>query len=304
MTQKKYMDIVRLGHKTTQGILNVGDNIIIQEKIDGANASFKREGDILRAYSRNHELLGEDGLGGFRQWVTNTFEPSKLIDGITYFGEWTNPHKVKYPDFTKQFFLFDLYNEYLEEYFDFSAVEQEAKRLGINTVPILYRGAYQSFEHLQSFLGKSMLGGKLGDIETNEGIVVKRSDYKDRFGNQQFVKLVVDEFREVQSQKPARDPNQAESLEAQWVTNNLTRARVDKMLLKLVDEDVIDAEFGIEDMGTILKNINKRLIDDMTKEEADYLPQEYEVSEIGKAVARKSPLIIKQIIIDKETQLV
>ena len=40
---KKYMDVVRLGHKTTEGVLNVGDKIVIQEKIDGANASFKKE---------------------------------------------------------------------------------------------------------------------------------------------------------------------------------------------------------------------------------------------------------------------
>jgi hypothetical protein len=32
----------RLGHKTTLGVLNEGDHIVIQEKIDGANASFRK----------------------------------------------------------------------------------------------------------------------------------------------------------------------------------------------------------------------------------------------------------------------
>lgn len=40
MEQKKYHSIIRYGHKSTQDVLNKGDKIIIQEKIDGANASF------------------------------------------------------------------------------------------------------------------------------------------------------------------------------------------------------------------------------------------------------------------------
>lgn len=62
---KKYLDIVRLGHKATVGVLNEGDQIVIQEKLDGANASFKREGDTIVAFSRNTQLSPENNLRGF-----------------------------------------------------------------------------------------------------------------------------------------------------------------------------------------------------------------------------------------------
>ena len=47
MEQKKYQDITRLGHKSTIGVLGEGDNIVIQEKLDGANASFPQPPERL-----------------------------------------------------------------------------------------------------------------------------------------------------------------------------------------------------------------------------------------------------------------
>lgn len=304
MTQKKFTDVVRMGHKMTKGVFNEGDMITVTEKIDGANASFKRDGNSMNvlSFSRNNPLTGTDGLNGFKKWVDETIDARKLLDGVIYFGEWLNPHKVKYaPEHTKTFILFAIFNEFTQEYVNFSMVRDEARRLNLKLVPVFYEGPYKSYEHLQSFVGKTELEGTLGGEITGEGIVVVNYNYKDRYGDQVFTKMVVEKFAEVQHQKAPRDPNTPESLEALWVKDNMTVARVEKLLLKLVDEGIIEEEFGIEDMGTILKNINRRLIDDMIKEEVDYLPEGYELKEIGRAVAGKSPSIIKEII--KERQM-
>src|SRR5690349_17818215 len=109
MEQKKYTDIIRLGHKNTLGVLNEGDNIIVQEKIDGANASLRRDGDVIRAYSRNKELSEDNNLGGFYQFA-QSLDVEELKHDLIYFGEWTNPHKVKYPENTKKFYLYDTYD--------------------------------------------------------------------------------------------------------------------------------------------------------------------------------------------------
>ncbi|WP_064199095.1 RNA ligase family protein [Brevibacillus brevis] len=297
MDQKKYMDVVRLGHKTTIGVLTEGDQIIIQEKIDGANASFRydEETDTIRAFSRNTELNEENTLGGFYQW-TQQLPKEELMLGAIYFGEWLNPHKVKYPEYMKQFFLFDIYNTYTGEYVEFSMVEDEAKRLELNLVPVFYKGDYKGYEHLESFVGKSMLGGKLGDLETGEGIVVKNIKYKDRFSKQLFVKLVTDVFREVQSQKAPKDPNQLKTPEMVFVEQYVTQARIEKFLYKLVDEGVLDAQFGIEDMGLILKSLNGRIYEDLLKEESDYLPVNFEEKELRKSIGRVVPLLVKGIL--------
>lgn len=301
MNQKKYHDIVRLGHRSTIDVLNKGDKIVIQEKIDGANASFRKDGDTIRTYSRNHELTQEDGLGGFRQWVQENIDVNELLDDVIYFGEWTNTHKVKYIEqHTKSFFLYDLFVVEDEDgnghYESFDAVRHEAKHLGLKLVPVFYEGEYIDFEHLKGFIGRTDIGGTVQDERMGEGIVVKNVDYKDRFGNQKFVKLVHEKFAEIQKQKLPKDPMVELTQEQVFVDQTVTEARVDKLLHKLVDEGVLNEHFGIEDMGVILKNIAPRVREDILKEERDLLPQTYDEKSLSKALGRTVAKTVKKII--------
>jgi hypothetical protein len=292
--QKKYMDVVRLGHRSTIGVLNEGDQIVIQEKLDGANASFKRDGNRILAFSRNTQLDEHETLRGFYQW-TQTLNPLELLEGVIYYGEWLVKHKLNYGSNMQQFYLFDIYNEFLGEYVDFLMVKGEASRLNINLIPVFYEGQYQSFEHLMSFVGQSQLGN------VGEGVVVKNVNYKDRFGHQKFVKLVSEGFAEVQKQKLPKDPNAPQPPESKFVNECLTKARVEKLLYKLVDEGTLDEQFSIEDMGTILKNLGGRVFEDMMKEESDSLPQEYDEKLIRKAIGGKLAQIVKCIISERES---
>ncbi|MEE5181073.1 RNA ligase family protein [Bacillus subtilis] len=304
--QKKYQDIVRLGHRSTVDVLKEGDHIVIQEKIDGANASFRRVGNELVAFSRRQQLTPENTLGGFYEFVKSL--DIHIGEGLVFFGEWTNPHKVKYPEHEKKFFLYDIYDLEQEKYLPFEFVKNTGKALGLNIVPVFYEGEYQGFDHLMSFVGKTELGGKLGDVETGEGIVVKNIDYLDRFGKQKFVKLVTDNFREVQKQKAPKDPKIALTAEQKFVDATVTEARIDKMLHKFVDEGILDENFGIEDMGTILKNMGERIKEDILKEEGDSFSeiisdgdtnvegQEIDEKQLSRAIGRTVPKIVKQII--------
>ncbi|NRR22829.1 RNA ligase family protein [Brevibacillus sp. MS2.2] len=300
MEQKKYTDIIRLGHQTTEGVFKEGDSIIIQEKLDGANASFRydEETNCIRAFSRNMELHEEENLHGFFQW-TQQLPKEEIVAGMVYFGEWLNPHKIKYPQYEKQFIIFDMYDTAACEYVDFPIVEREAQRLGLHLVPVFYRGEYQGEEHLKSFVGKTALGGKLRDEEIGEGIVVKNADYRDHFGRQLFVKIVTDVFCEVKRQKPPKDPNQPKSEEVLFVEQYVTLARVEKFLYKLIDEGVLEETFDVKDMGVILKNLNLRIYEDLLKEEADALPDGYDEKELRKVISKVIPLFVKEIFSEK-----
>ncbi|NRR00995.1 RNA ligase family protein [Brevibacillus sp. RS1.1] len=300
MEQKKYTDVIRLGHQTTEDIFNEGNFIIIQEKLDGANASFRydEETNNIRAFSRNMELHEEENLHGFFQW-TQQLAKEEIVAGMVYFGEWLNPHKIKYPQYEKQFFLFDMYDTVACEYVDFAIVERKAQRLGLHLVPVFYQGEYQGEEHLKSFVGKTALGGRLRDEEIGEGIVVKNADYRDRFGRQLFVKIVTDVFSEVKRLKPPKDPNQPKSGEVLFVEQYVTRARVEKFLYKLIDEGVLEETFGVKDMGAILKNLNLRIQEDLFKEEADSLPDGYDEKELRKAISKVIPLFVKELFSEK-----
>lgn len=291
---KKYQEIVRLGHKTTFGVLKEGDHIVIQEKIDGANASFRNINGEIVAFSRNHQLSEGNTLGGFYEFVKGL--QITIGEGLICFGEWTNPHKVKYPEHQKEFFLYDIYDIVEQKYLPFETVKAIGESLGLNIVPVFYEGEYKSFEHLQSFVGKTALGGKLGEIETGEGIVVKNVDYTDRFGNQVFVKLVTEKFAEVQKQKLPKDPKIALTQEQVFVDITVTEPRIDKFLHKFVDEGILDEHWGIEDMKVILKNMNQRIKEDILKEEKDLLSGDYDDKQLSKAIARKVALTVKEII--------
>ena len=147
-----------------------------------------------------------------------------------------------------------------------------------------------------SFVGKSALGGVLGDIETGEGIVVKNTKYRDRFGNQKFVKLVTDKFAEVQHQKAPKDPKIELTQEQVFVDQTVTEARVEKFLHKFVDEGILEDTYGIEDMGIILRNMNTRVKEDILKEERDLLAEIYDEKQLSKAVGRTVANTVKRIL--------
>lgn len=293
---KKYTDIVRLGHKTTFGVLEVGDLITITEKIDGANASFiLNEFNEVDCFSRNNQVTEGNTLRGYYGWIKENIKPELLNPKFRYYGEWCISHKIQYkPEYYQNFYLFNVYDEELSEYLSDDVMRSEANRIGIKTVDLLYEGEYISFEHLLTFVGQSKMAINIG-----EGIVVKNVNYKDKYGNQVFVKLVSDEFRETQKQKAPKDPNRPISIEQEFINMTVTKARVDKLLHKLVDENILEEKFGIEDMGLILKNLGSRIYEDVMKEESDSLPENYEVQILRKAIGGLLPKIVKDIIINK-----
>lgn len=293
---KKYTDIVRLGHRSTVGVLNEGDYIEVSEKLDGANASFKlNEDGNVDGFSRNTPVDEINTLRGYYGWIKENIKLELLNPRYRYFREWLVSHHIQYKqEYYQKFYLFSVYDDELQEYLSDEIVENEAVRLGLNTAPILYKGQYISFEHLMSFVGKSDMAVNFG-----EGIVVKNVKYRDKFGHQCFVKLVHEDFTEVQKQKPPKDPNRPATPEQEFANMCVTKARVDKMLYKLVGEGILESDFGIEDMRLILSNLGTRIYEDIIKEESDLLPEGYEIQPLRKAIGSKIPQIVKEIISNK-----
>jgi ATP-dependent RNA circularization protein (DNA/RNA ligase family) len=281
---KKYMDVVRHGKTFTQSTLEGNPDIVIQEKLDGANASFKREGDTILCFSRNTQLDEHNTLRGFYNWVQENINANELVEGATYFGEWLVRHKLSYGENENKFYLFDIYDEETERYIGFNLVKLQAEKLNLNLVPIFYEGQFQSLEHIQSFVGKSMLG------EHGEGVVVKNVSFTDKHGNQLFTKFVSDVFAEKAQVKKHTVKQPTDQLQ-DFVNSTVNTARVSKIIHKLVDEGVLEEDYAIEDMGTILKNTGTRVFDDVVKEELDEL-----LKVVKSKIGRMLPQIVKQVL--------
>ena len=297
---KKYMDIIRYDKSGTQDIIKEGDCISITEKIDGANASFCLDNENslgISCYSRNQILTEDNRLRGFYDWIVNNIVPikNKLNPNYRYIGEWLVSHKVSYKeDAYYNFYLFSIWNEETEQYVHDSIVQLEAKRLGLKTPEYFYEGEYISFDHLMSFVGKSNLTLQ---PNTGEGVVVKNVNYIDRFGKQVFVKLVSEKFAEVQKQKLPKNPNK-DNVFVMAIKSVLTKARVEKLLYKLLDEQLITEDYGIEDIGTLLKLLGNRVYEDIHKEEFETI-KDIEENLMRRTIGKNLPVILKEILKDQ-----
>lgn len=299
---KEYMDIVRYGKPQTAEVLTPGDRISITEKIDGANASFIRDDDCespkgVSAFSRRKRVQYDNTLQGYYDWVVKNIVPikEKLIPTYRYVGEWLVPHKVAYKEeYYRNFYLFSIWDEETEEYLPDDLVILEAERLGLNVVPFFYIGEFKDYDQLTQYIGKSTMTLR---PDEGEGIVVKNPKYKNCNQEQCFVKLVSERFAEIQRQKLPKNPNIHEK-ERALIKTVLTKPRVDKIMLKQVDEGVLTREdFIIEKMGLLIKTLSPLVYEDMIKEESDIL-KDVEESVLRKQIGKILPLTIKEVLKD------
>lgn len=282
---KKYDKITRHGKKRTRLTVKGNPEIVIMEKLDGANSSFRLVDGGLVCFSRNCRLNEENGLRGFYQWVHKNVDEDKLEEEFIYFGEWLVPHTITYPqEAYNNFYLFDVYNTQTEQYMSIETVKEQAQELGLKLAPIFYHGKFKSLDHVNSFVGESEIGSE------GEGVVVKNYSYVDRLGNQVFTKFVSDSFAEKARTKKHNPSKNIGELD-DFVDAFLTKPRIEKMLYKLVDENVIGEDFDVTDMGTILKNSASRMAEDILVEELDSL-----VKIVNKKIGRAYPLAVKEVL--------
>lgn len=288
---RKYNSIDRHGKRGTHLTVEGEPHIVLMEKLDGANSSVEMVNGELKCYSRNAQLDESNNLRGFYNWAQDHFMrvgDGWFNDGLVLYGEWLVRHKLDYGENANKFYLFDVYDKIKEEYVSINRVKALAEAHNLLLAPIFYEGDFQSIEHIQSFVGKSMLG------EIGEGVVCKNIGYRDRFGNQVFTKFVSDEFTELQKTKRHKISSTTDPL-SDFIQSTLTEARVSKMIHKLVDEGLLIEDYAIEDMGTILKQLGSSVYEDIIKEEADTLMKIVK-SKVGRAV----PNMVKQVLVNED----
>lgn len=304
---KKYMDIERIKEKNASAF-SAGERIVVEEKIDGANASFTydKEKDAVVGFSRNNPVsVVGNALSGFANYVENL--DKSAIDTITLggryiiFGEWLVKHTIKYPESAyKKFYMFDVWDTVDECYLEFNIVKSmfdTLKVLGIDIefVPIFFTGTFTTWEDLMAYVGRTEVGAE----PCGEGIVVKTldrlNDKSDR--TPKYLKIVSDRFSEVQTgnkkqkKQKSTDPEVLKKKEAEReiVASVVTDRRVDKCLEKLVDEGVIPSDWDEHNMKDIAKVLPSMVYGDCVKEEPEVVKT---VETFGKVC---SSLVMKRV---------
>lgn len=141
----------------------LGKNIVIEEKIDGANSavSFDDEGNLL-LQSRGHYLSGgynERHYNLMKQWANNNKALFYSVLGSRYimYGEWMYAkHTVFYDALPDYFMEFDIYDREKDIFLDTESRNRLTGQMQvIHSVPVLAKGVFKSKDSILGFLGDS-----------------------------------------------------------------------------------------------------------------------------------------------------
>lgn len=304
MKHKSYMDIKVASPATINGF-EVGDHIVIQTKVDGANAAIRydAETDSIVAQSRKNILNTSNTLRGFYEFtqllVKDRIKAVLRPEYILY-GEWLCKHTIQYPELAyNKFYVYDIYDTERNNWAPQEYVEEIAKLLHLPYIKTWYDGEFISWEHCKSFLPNSAYG----EVE-QEGIVVKNMTKLNSLDNHEpfYVKIVNTRFKEKmeRKEKKAQSPEQIafEEEENNKTKTIVTPARVEKLLNKLVDEEIIPENWGATHMTTIARNIPKNVVEDCIKEEPEIVAT---IDNFGKRANSITMKIVKDILFKKES---
>lgn len=281
---KMYCKIKRPDNAKYQ--IEKGEEIVIQEKIDGSNTAIYNDNGKIRLFSRSQELIGEDGLGGFVKYARA--KEKKILEflpvGYVLYGEWLGQGKINYNSLAKQgkiepYYVFDLVKEIINKptededitrvWATISEMKEVAGKIGFKIVPELKVMNLTSYEELKQTYVDNQKSALEGTDCIREGIVVKTLD-----GNKR-IKIVADKFQEVKSIK-----NTTTKSPYAFVDRYITPMRIAKFLTTIGIENPTQEDFGI-----IFKKLDV-IADDIVEEEKEQLLKE--VSRIIKKQAVES----------------
>ncbi len=66
------------------------------------------------------------------------------------------------------------------------------------------------------------------------------------------------------------------------------------MTYKLIDEGSLQADFGMQDMALILKQLSSRIVEDILQEESEQIAS-FDLKEIRKVIGKQLPALVKEV---------
>lgn len=274
MEMQKYKHVERLSSPEVEGLLD--GPITWSPKLDGTNASLRwdTKNNCIAAFSRTRRLSAEKDNAGFYSWANSDYLEARLLRNFCFH----NPNLILYGEFLGRtkfighikdynqdafnaLWLFDVYDTEKECYLP----EGEWR----HALDIAYSGSsyrdrpfpwyvpyYPMLEPTMELIEKVASTNKflLDDSPTiGEGIVIRRLDFRNKWGNYEIGKYVRSEYQ--QSKSKPKQPPIAGEVEKSIVAEFVTDAEISKTLAKVLlmnDQN----EFNPKDGKTIGMTLN------------------------------------------------
>lgn len=247
MEFKKYQHIERIGTTEVQDI-EFGECYVFP-KIDGTNASIWLN-DGICAGSRTRQLSETSDNAGFYKWAIEQNNIKEYLEeNPTHrlFGEWLVPHSLKTyrQDAWREFYVFDVAVDTEQEtefdpsqtYLPYEEYKPLLEKHNIKYIPPLAIITNGSYEQFINQLAKNIFLIEDGK-GAGEGIVIKRYDYRNKFGRQCWAKIVTSEFKEKHvKEMGASEVKGRKMVEEDIAKEFVTEALVEKEHAKISSED-------------------------------------------------------------------
>ena len=195
MQYQKYQHIEKLDHENVEGLLN--GLCFIFSKLDGSNSSVWLENGLIKAGSRNRELTLDNDNAGFYNYISkleNIKEFFNKYPNIRLYGEFLVRHTLKtYIDTAwNKFYVFDVIEN--DKYVPYEDYVDILKEFDIDFIPALYKIENPTVDTLIDLMYKNTYLIKEGQ-GINEGLVIKRYDFINKYGRITWGKLVSSDFK-------------------------------------------------------------------------------------------------------------
>lgn len=234
-----YLKIYNVGHDDVKNVLEPETNIIVEEKIDGANFRFFIK-DKKIFFGSHYGTLGwsDQTIGGDwkrcieyvkkqmaefmknqSQWLTD--------ESLIFYGECCIKHSIMYDyDRMPPFLGFDIYNLNEQEYLDYDRKVKIFKWLDLPIVPLLFRGKSDEWKMTEddSDIPQSTYYNGIC-----EGYVIKNQD------NGIYAKKVATKFREINREVFGGSKKHAQNDTEKILLTYCTNPRIDKAIFELIN---------------------------------------------------------------------
>jgi hypothetical protein len=261
MEYKKYQHLERFLTSEVEDI-ELGECYVFP-KIDGSNSVlWWNEG--LRAGSRNRELTLEKDNAGFYAWARQQKNIENLFDAhpdLMLYGEFLVPHSLKTyrEDAWRKFYVFDVCYEKDGEwrYMHYEGYRLLLEMFGIDYIPAICKITNGSYEQFIDQLKKNVFLIEDGK-GAGEGIVIKRYNFKNRYGRTTWAKIVTSEFKEKHAKVMGTSEVKAKDLiEEQIADKYVTHALVEKEYAKIVNDQGWQSKNIPQLLNTVYYNLVK-----------------------------------------------
>lgn len=284
-----YPSVYQLGHKAIKDIFD--GEVIVEEKVDGSQFSFGWINDELVCRSKGKQQLIDAPDKMFSIAIKNIKE-MPLQPGFTYRCEYLQKPKhnvLSYSRTPKQnLILFDI-NTGLEEYMPYDELKKEADRLGLDIVPLLYKGEVKDYSQFQKFLElESVLGGC-----TVEGVVIKNYNIFTQEKKVAMGKYVNEAFKEKAAKEWGSNRTSGKDLIQKLVDSYKTEARWQKAVQHLKENG--ELENSPRDIGKLIKEIPSDVFKEC-EEEIKETCFKYVKSDLERGIVRGFPQWYKELL--------